>query len=1133
MKKIFNTLSILLLLQTASYAQQPSGRTTETKIADVLAQQPAAEINKFLLAMGELENFTADDVAKLLLKLQPQGKDNATIEYATNSYALYVMQPGKEAAREKYAKGILLALDKLKDKNNQGYALELLKFCGKNEAIEKVSTYLTDEYLVEKAARVLSAIHTPESAAALNKALAGNVTQKTATAIVGALGELKYTAAEDRILELLKTYGGADNYQYISYAALSKLGTAKSYDVLYAKAKANDLGFDRTNVSAFLLEYANNLAKNGDTKLATAIASRVLTEASEDKGIGAKVAALELLSRLDAKGQRKNLLTLSTGNNAILRNVALGLLGSAATAGEMKKITSSLGKLTPEAQESVLKFLSTKDATASIKAIEKSLPKIKTEDSRIAAYNTLSALTKGNNTAFVIQQLAKASDKELAVLKTLLLTSKDTQSIDVVNNALASADEKTQLALLDVLGKRSNSNSSTEIFKLLNTANGNVKSAAFAALPNVVKDGDFEQIVELLGKADEKEIRVAQQAAIVALQNNPNKESIVKKLAANISRSLAPSSARYFPIFAGEGSAESLQTVKNYVGKDNPLRAEAIKSLASWSNPTSLDALTELVRTEKDAAVFSTAFDGFIRQLSASSVNNDQKTILLKDAFAYAQNARQKNTALGSLKATGTFSALAFASKYLDDKDLKGTATDVVMNITADNKSFIGTNVRQWLEKANGNLSGSESSYLREAIVRHLAEMPKGESYVSLFNGKDLSGWKGLVENPIKRAQMSAKELATKQAEADKKMRESWSVENGDLVFSGHGDNIATVKQYGDFELLLDWKLDKNGKEPDAGVYLRGTPQVQIWDISRTEVGAQVGSGGLYNNQKNESKPSKVADNALGEWNNFKIRMVGEKVSVWLNGELVVDNVTLENYWDRNQSIFPTEQIELQAHGSRVWYRDVFIKELPRKVIYSLNEQEKKEGFQMLFDGTNLDKWTESPAYEITEEAVLRANPDAKFGKNIYTKDQYGDFVYRFEFKLTPGANNGIGIRAPLEGDAAYLGYEIQVLDDDADVYKNLKPYQYHGSVYGIIAAKRGALKPLGEWNEEEIRIQGSKIKVTLNGKVIVDGDIKEATKNGPVDQKDHPGLQQKAGHIGFLGHGTEVFFRNIRIKTL
>ncbi len=141
--------------------------------------------------------------------------------------------------------------------------------------------------------------------------------------------------------------------------------------------------------------------------------------------------------------------------------------------------------------------------------------------------------------------------------------------------------------------------------------------------------------------------------------------------------------------------------------------------------------------------------------------------------------------------------------------------------------------------------------------------------------------------------------------------------------------------------------------------------------------------------------------------------------------------------------------------------------------------------------------------------------------------------MYRFEFKLTHGANNGVGIRAPLEGDAAYQGMEIQILDDDADVYKKLAPYQYHGSVYGVIAAKRGALKPLGEWNEEEISVKGDKIKITLNGVVIVDGDLSDASKNGTLDNKDHPGLKRTSGHIGFLGHGTEVFLRNIRVKRI
>ena len=205
----------------------------------------------------------------------------------------------------------------------------------------------------------------------------------------------------------------------------------------------------------------------------------------------------------------------------------------------------------------------------------------------------------------------------------------------------------------------------------------------------------------------------------------------------------------------------------------------------------------------------------------------------------------------------------------------------------------------------------------------------KKQGYVSLFNGYDLTGWKGLVENPIVRQKMTAEELRLAQVRADEEMHRNWKVEDGMIVYVGNGyDNLCTVEQYGDFELSLDWRLDPSGAEPDAGIYLRGTPQVQIWDTARTDVGAEVGSGGLYNNQKNPSKPICVADRKTGEWNHFDIRMVGDRVTVWLNGVLVVDNVVLENYWDRSQPIFPREQIELQAHGSKVYYRNIYVKRL-------------------------------------------------------------------------------------------------------------------------------------------------------------------------------------------------------------
>lgn len=377
---------------------------------------------------------------------------------------------------------------------------------------------------------------------------------------------------------------------------------------------------------------------------------------------------------------------------------------------------------------------------------------------------------------------------------------------------------------------------------------------------------------------------------------------------------------------------------------------------------------------------------------------------------------------------------------------------------------------------------------------------------------------------------MSAEELAAAQKKADSLMFTGWKVEDGLLIFTGKGDNIATVKEYGDFEMWVDWKITKDG---DAGIYLRGTPQVQIWDTARVNVGAQVGSGGLYNNQKNPSAPLVLADNAVGEWNTFRIIMKGDKVTVYLNGVLVVDNVTLENFWDRSQPIFPREQIELQAHGTYVAYRNIFIKSLDEDGKQELTEEEKSEGFIALFNGTNLDQWQGNKESYVVDGGTILVQPGKGSGGNLYTKKEYSDFIIRFEFQLTPGANNGLGIRAPLEGDAAYEGMEIQILDNDAPVYKDLKDYQYHGSVYGVIPAKRGYLKPVGEWNYEEVYVKGSRIRVTLNGTVILDGDIHEASKNGTLDNRPHPGLSRTKGYIGFLGHGSVLRIRNVRIKEI
>jgi len=1124
---LYLLLFVIFIQQSPAYAQQADQRTTTTKIADLLAQQPSLNEQRLNEAMKQMDAFQASDFTALLKTLSPPGQgNNSKVEYATNSYAFYVLD--KESERAKYVEGLKAALNEITDQDNKGYIISLLHKAGKDDAVAALTPFLTDEYLSEKAARALAAIGSESASEALISALS-SAKGRALISLIEALGNLRYAGAEQTLLGMIGN-SNPDVQKVLLYSLSNIAGTA-SADALKNAASDVNYVYDVTNATGSYIHYISLLVgKNKD--LAERLASDLLKKTNSDSHVDSRIAALSILTKIHGENYTKALIKAANDKNLEYRVAALKLAAPFLSQANIKDWIKGLKKANADAKPDFITFLASANDASAIPAIQTSL-KSRSDRERASAIAALSKLEGDRSLPALLDQLAKGDTADRSAIKEALLTMRGEQVQPLLVAALPAATAQNKVVLIDVLSHRAYAQSFPAIKDLLTDQDSAVRKAAFGALPQVARSSDLPVLLALMNtNGDHKDV---QQAIINSVAYSSGKEQDISAILNQYNSQSDQQKVNYLAILSGIGGEKALEAVIE-TGKTNDadLRNSVIVSLANWKDQSALPALIGLSKSVTDAGQFDAVLKGLVRLTASSDITAERKLLIYRDLMEVAQTTTQKQNILRNVEATNTYNALRFAGTFLDDNEFGRTAANTVMNIALLNPTYNGEDVVNLLNKVTTLLSGSESGYLREAVLKHIDELPKGAAYVSLFNGRDLSGWKGLVADPIKRSKMSAAELAAAQAKADEEMRQGWIAKDGILTFTGKGNNIATVKQYGDFEMLVDWKLDKDGKDGDAGVYLRGTPQVQIWDISRTDVGAEVGSGGLYNNQKNESKPLKVADNPLGDWNTMKIKMVGEKVTVHLNGELVVDDVTLENYWDRNQSIFPVEQIELQAHGTLVYYRDIFLKELPRKEIFQLSEQEKNEGFKVLFDGTNLDAWQgNTSAYVVSDEGTLAIYPTKDSGGNLYTKEEFSDFVYRFEFRLTPGANNGIGIRSPLNGDAAYVGMEIQVLDDDADMYKDLEIYQYHGSVYGIIPAKRGSLKPMGEWNQEEIYIKGDDIKVTLNGTVILEGNLREAVKNGTLDKKDHPGLQRMSGHIAFLGHGSEVHFKNIRIKDL
>jgi HEAT repeat protein len=1131
MIRIIRVAAVLIAVAVSYAANGQDIRTTGTKVADLLAQMPAADQASTSKYMDDLFKLGIDGLNMVCSQVVPAGTDNdVAVRFAIEALSRHLSAP-RIAVSDKllWEKVCLDWIARSTDTEVKTFFISQLQYVGSDSSTETMASLMENKELAEPAVAIIVATGTKLSAETLIRMLANSDNR----AVISTLNGLALLNSQVITPEMLSfATSPQPDVRAAAFRALAATGNEQAVKVLTAAATGVSWGWEPTGAVAALIELADNMGAAGNLKSMDKLIKLVNSKCTKTGSTHYLAAALSVSVRHHGVNAHKQLLKTMKSSDPEYRGAAMRLASELPGETYTAEWTGALNSFKGKPRAEIISMLGDRrDRSAShtvTALLNDSDPLIRQTAAeaiaKISGREAIPALTD------YLLTFENSDDQEAAAGS--LVTLLEAESLRTLAGKLPTARPVAQGTIIGLLSWSRNEEFFTAVLPLIESEDDGVRSSAFLALKNLAPESALPELLNLLRtkqlKHENNEIRLAIAAA---LRNNPDTEGRADQLILSLKEPALKQ--QIIPILAMLGGERAVNAVLNeFENGDAPTRDTAFEALIYWNDYHSLNALYDICASGNKTFA-SAAFNSYIRQIASAPVTADQKLLFIKKIAPYALTLDQKEKLIESAGNVRTYLSLFFVAKYLDDVALAPTASRIAMRIalpaSGETSGMTGTLVREILEKSIAGISGNESEYDKERIRKYIATMPEEVGFEPMFNGVDLTGWQGLVGTPLTRAKMTPAELAARQKVADQKALQNWSVRDGMIWFSGNGDNLCSIKKYGDFELLLDWIITKHG---DSGIYLRGSPQVQIWDTSRVDVGAQVGSGGLYNNQKHPSKPLVVADNQVGEWNTFRITMVGERVNVWLNGILVVDNVVLENYWDRSIPIFPVESIELQAHGTDLAFRDIFVREIQESE-YNLTPAEKAEGFTALFNGKNLDGWIGDKVSYVAEDGMIVIKPEKGSGGNLFTAEEYGDFVFRFEFQLTPGANNGLGIRAPLEGDAAYVGMELQILDNTAAIYANLAPYQYHGSVYGVIPAKRGYLNPVGEWNFQEVVAKGNRITITLNGTVIVDGDIAEASANGTIDGHDHPGLKRARGHIGFLGHGSVVRFRNIRVKEL
>jgi HEAT repeat protein len=919
---LLNILLVLALLTTTAVHAYPApDASVQTQVRTILIRFPAASAAERDVLAAELLKLGPGAIREVCGGLaRPGAADDSLARFALDAVSIYAAKPGIENQRKAYAQELLAALRKAPVPEVKMFLIGELQIAGKEESVRSLGRYLKVGSFAGPAARALVAIGGAEAERVLIESLEIS-RPECAAHIIQALGGLRSRAAVRKLMPLAG--GKEEKLRGAALEALANIGDPASRLLLGQTAVTSSV-FERGKAASLYLLYARRLWESGRNQESEEICREFIKNATLSEESQVRASALTLLSEILGPGVLDILLEAAESPDAKFRQRALELAslvpGEAATALWIEK----LGKLMPESQADVIAMLGRRGDRSSLPAIQEML---KSEDQRIRLAALEASLKLGGaDISDDLWPLIQSDDEsQISAVKAALLTLPASR---VIARAAASMDDvppTAQAALIDILAERRAYSYADAVLAKAQSEHEIVRRAALTALEVLSRREDVPQLIELLIAAtDSRDILLIQNGLAAAANRIAEPEKRADVILAALEKTRGPKRADLIRPLAKIGGVKALECVLAQTRSENPqVWAIAVYTLSNWPDVSAIEPLFAVAGGAPDRRTRSLALQGIVRLIGQSGITPAEKLAGLVEALGLAVETDEKAAVIGGLSQIKTVESLNTAAEFLDDPALRARAAQAVVPIALPSpgiEGLSGVDVALILCKAAPYV---ESVYDRDDLERYFGKALLKEGFSPLFNGKDLSGWKGLVADPVRRAKMSPKELARAQEEADELARRHWRVVDGSLVFDGGGHSLCTSRDYEDFELFVDWKIGPKG---DSGIYLRGSPQVQIWDTAQYPEG----SGGLYNNKLGPSKPLVCADRPVGEWNTFYIKMAGERVTVYLNGVLVVDNVVLENYWERDKPIYPAGQIELQAHSTPLYFKNIYIREIRR-----------------------------------------------------------------------------------------------------------------------------------------------------------------------------------------------------------